>query len=423
MARSAYVAVVLLATLSSLHFDARLADVGPRLLRAFEPGLRMRDAVDAARNVALFAGLGVVWVVTSPSGRVWRAALHATLAALALSATVETMQLFSPVRDSSVLDVLTNTTGALAGALVAARTALALARAAPRRSFVGVPALVFALCYATAVAMDAFAPLFRQDLLPYVSGGPGERMLQALAAMRLASLARLPVLDMLIFAPAGAFAVAALAERGVAYGSAWRAVAAWGTVAMISIEIAHGVVGQPIILGAALVHSIAIGAAAWATARWLPRATVALRGRLRPAWLAAAYASVIATWSWRPFVPQIDPAAIAAQFTAAHWVPLLALGGRVDVFSVADVIAQFSLYLPLGALLAVWPLRRTGALRGVLPAVYLALGMEFGKIFVDGRFFDITHVLIQSAAAWTGAILVRRSGYPVRGYILPGERA
>jgi peptidoglycan/LPS O-acetylase OafA/YrhL len=74
---------------------------------------------------------------------------------------------------------------------------------------------------------------------------------------------------------------------------------------------------------------------------------------------------------------------------------------------VADVVKPFFLFFPLGALLAVWPLRRRGALGYCLPAIYLAVITEIGQGFVEGRFFDGTDLLIQCAAAAIGWLVVR----------------
>ena len=62
-ARWAYVAVVALATLTDLHLSGDLHRAAHRLARAFEPSIGWRDAIDGLRNVALFAGLGAVWVL------------------------------------------------------------------------------------------------------------------------------------------------------------------------------------------------------------------------------------------------------------------------------------------------------------------------------------------------------------------------
>ena len=57
-ARLAYVVIVLLATLTQLDFSPDLATAGQRLARAFTLSLGWRDAIDALRNLTLFAGLG-----------------------------------------------------------------------------------------------------------------------------------------------------------------------------------------------------------------------------------------------------------------------------------------------------------------------------------------------------------------------------
>src|SRR2546430_14334346 len=67
-ARWGYVAVVLLATLTQLHFSSDLTAAGERLVRAFTPSLGWRDAIDGLRNTVLFAGLGAVGVGSSRSG-------------------------------------------------------------------------------------------------------------------------------------------------------------------------------------------------------------------------------------------------------------------------------------------------------------------------------------------------------------------
>src|SRR2546430_5587334 len=135
-ARVAYVAVVLVATVTELHFSPDLAAALQRLARAFTPSLGWRDAIDGLRNAALFGGLGVVWVVTSPSGRVRAEIWRATLVALALSATVEGLQVFSPVRTASIVDVTTNTLGGCGGALAMALLVTAVVRARDRKSVV-----------------------------------------------------------------------------------------------------------------------------------------------------------------------------------------------------------------------------------------------------------------------------------------------
>lgn len=411
IARLAYVGVVLLATLSDLYFDPNTADVPFRLARAFDLRLHMHDAVDGVRNLALFAGLGAVWVVTSRTGRVWRSTWHVTALGCALSVMVETLQLFSPVRNASIIDVTTNTIGALAGAILIDLVIVWVHSAQGKKSYVGLPAFTFAAAYGVATLMETFAPLFRDASLPKLGGGLVARVGRAWDAMRFGSIVQIPVLDVLVFAPAGAFLVAAFAESGVSYRAAWVGTALAGLVACTLVEILHGAAAYPIQLGAILTHAVAIAVGAWASATWLPRASAHFRGARRPRALFLLYIAIIAIWSWRPFIPELSGASIREQFSAVHWVPMRALAIRVDLFTVTDVVTQFLLYMPLGALLAVWPLRDKGAWRHLLPAIYLSIVMELGKIVIEGRFFDVTHILIQVSGAAMGWIILRRSGF------------
>src|SRR6266446_7427442 len=154
-ARLGYVAIVLLATLTQLNFSPDLTAAAVRLARAFTPSLGWRDAIDGLRNTVLFAGLGVTWVMTSLSGRVGAEVERATLVGLGLSVTVDGVQLFSPIRTASIVDVSTNTLGALAGALVVAYLVVALHRARNDRSYLGVPMFLPAGSYGLAALCEA----------------------------------------------------------------------------------------------------------------------------------------------------------------------------------------------------------------------------------------------------------------------------
>ncbi|CAA9311559.1 MAG: hypothetical protein AVDCRST_MAG40-1005 [uncultured Gemmatimonadaceae bacterium] len=156
--------------------------------------------------------------------------------------------------------------------------------------------------------------------------------------------------------------------------------------------------------------------AAW---RGVPPAARRLRRGRRVGALWGAYAAVLALWAWRPFRLDLGAATLTAELAAAHFVPLYALGERGDLFSAADVVIQFALFVPLGALAAVWPFRRRGALRGPMPAVALALVLELGQLVVADRFFDVTDWLIAAAGVLLGWAVARRAGYQSVGELLP----
>lgn len=417
-ARLAYVAIVLVATLSNLHLDPSWADVAPRLARALNLSPHMSDAIDAARNVLLFAGLGAVWIATSRLARPSATIVTLTIISLVLSASVETLQLFSPVREASLIDVTTDTIGGLIGGLVTLGAFAVIEESPRKRSYLGVPAVIFAAGYGLATIMESFIPLFRQDLLPNLGGSVGDRIGHAIVAMRPESISQIPLIDVLVFFPAGLFAVAALVESSVPSAIAALIVVFAAVVLYPVVEVVHGVAAEPIILGAALIHVVAASVGAIVAAAWLGAFSRRFSTRMRARLVAAAYSLVIMVWSWRPFRLDLSASSMRDQFTADHLIPLQALAQRGDLFSVTDVVAQGVIFVPLGALLAVWPLRRQGALRGLLPAIYLAILLETGKIPIAERFMDVTHILIQSAGAALGFLLVRRMGYRVNGEIL-----
>lgn len=418
-ARLAYIGVILLATLTGLDPDLDPSRAGARVVEGLDLTFTARDAVDAARNLVLFAGWGAVWIITGPGSRLGRRILEATLTGAALSATVESLQLFSARRTSSVLDVATNSGGALAGAVFMVALAWVVHRARGKRSFVGIPAFIFAAGYGAAAALEAFSPLFESELLRGSQGGAAARLAHALAAWEWSSLLQLPLLHLLLFAPAGAFAVAALVEAGMPYRGASRRVMGGGALAAVLIELTGGAASHPIVGGNVLVHAAGVAVGAWAAARWLPALSKGLRGRDRPLALFAAYAGVLLLWSWRPFLPEMSGSSFLAQFTLERFTPLAAHSVRYDLFSVVDLLRNFALLFPVGALLAVWPLRRKGPLAGPLPGLYVALLLEVGQLLLAARLFDITDAIVGASAVLIGWAVVRRSGFESYGQLLP----
>ncbi len=417
-ARLGYVGVLALATLSSLEFDFDVSDALDRLGQSLHPRYTPRDIIDAVRNVALFAGWGALWVVTSPTARVPTTLARATLTGAAMSVGIETLQAFSPVRTSSVLDVFTNSAGALIGALSIVGMAYVARQLRERKSYVGLPALGFAIPVSLAAFFDALL-LSRAEPLPGVYGGPVTRFHAAMEHFELASISALPVLDLILFVPVGAFAVAALAELGRTHSQAARQVTLGGAVLSIALEVARGALALPMELGAILVHATGIALGAWTAARRLPTWSRRLRGRRRPLALTTTYAIILALYSWKPFRLETDIQVILSQLSPSRLVPLHAHGWRVDLFSVGDVVVPFFLYLPLGSLLAVWPIRLRGAMGYCLPAVYFATLVEFGQVLVATRHFGSTDVLVQCAAVGIGWAVMQRAGYRPHGEMLP----
>lgn len=421
-ARLAYVVVLLIATLTPFTYDPDPSQLGFRLVRAFQPYLSGMDVIDGARNVVLFAGWGVVWALTT-AGNAQRAILRATLTGALISITVEAIQLLSSNRKTSVLDITTNTAGSFLGALVLIVLIFLARERRGARSFVGIPTILFAASYTAAVFFEAFSPVFSDGVIDGVRGGPFTRLRLALAAMPSQSLFDVTWSDLIIFLPAGSLLVAAWSEAGLSYRVALLRTVVTGWILVVIAELLHGGLGQRVELGAILLHGVALTLGAWLASRYLPRLTMALRGRDRVLALMLVYVAVLVVWAWRPLYPEVSLAGIASKFQGDWYKPLAALSLRYDFFTVVDVCNQFLLYLPFGALLAVWPLRRHGPLAGPLPAMWVALVLETGQIMVVGRMLDVTDLMIMVSGASIGWAVVRRAGYPIYGVLDPMVRS
>jgi glycopeptide antibiotics resistance protein len=422
-ARVAYAAIILLSTLAGLHFDPNLAAVPERVARALRIALHLGDAIDAARNVLLFAGLGAVWIASSRARRRRDSLRTLTIVSFCFSLGIELLQLFSPVRESSILDVTTNTLGGVLGGLITAVLFAALRRGTDRRSWFGVPAFLFAFSYGGAVLMEALIPLLRQAPQSWGPAGPHALLAMLVGEIPMNTAVTFPLTDVLIYLPAGVFAAVALIEANRSGISAWLSASAAGTVLLAAAEIAHGAIRQPLDPGAFSIHAASVLAGAAVAALWLAPAFRSAPERERVSAALIGYGVVTMVWAWRPFYLVLRPDLITEQFSLPHLIAMRSFVERRDLFTVTDVIAQTLIFVPIGALVAVWPLRGRGPLRGVLPLIYLSIVLESGKSLVAGRYVDVTHILIQSAGATMGLLLVRRTGYAIRGELLSRDAA
>jgi hypothetical protein len=234
-----------------------------------------------------------------------------------------------------------------------------------------------------------------------------------------ASIGEIAPLDIALALPAGAFAAAALIEMGMervrAAGLAWAAA----SVLVLIVELIHGVAGIAVLWGAVASRSAGILVGACIIGAIAPGLSSSLSqvDRARAA-LAATMISAIA-WAWRPYV--LRPPDDALPFLLhAQWIPLRAAPYTLGLPSVAYVIHLASLGFAVGALLAVWPVRRKGALSYVWPAAWMAGILEVGHAFIVGRLVDLTSFLVVFAGAWLGDAVVRRAGFTRYGSLIGG---
>src|SRR5439155_1119609 len=111
--------------------------------------------------------------------------------------------------------------------------------------------------YGAAVLCEALTPLFGPAALPWMAGGPAGRLTAGLAAAGPISFDSLPLVDLLLFAPAGFLWI--MLERGRGRDAGWAGVAVAGTAVVLVAELGHGMLGYPIWWGAVLVRAAGVG--------------------------------------------------------------------------------------------------------------------------------------------------------------------
>lgn len=419
--RAAYVAFLATALLSPFAFRWEAALVLEELSGAFSVSLMPGDVVDGVRNLVLFAGWGLLWVITGGRGRPARErALRALATGAALSLSAELLQTGLPGRIPAVLDLLTNSAGAWAGAVAGLAAVRALERWRGRTTLLGVPLAAVAAAYLGAVLAEAAFPTLRHAGPPGSYGGPLTRAAWSLRELGWESLATLPLLDVLLFLPAGVLCALALRELQLHPRRALRWTAGLGIAVAVAGELVHAPLGRPMELGPVLVHVAAVAGGGWLGTEILaePARTAPARERTRA--FLAGYVALLVLWWARPFVPETDLAAVAGQFAPAHWRPLGALALQGSLYTVADVFLSFLLLVPVGAVLGVRPLARAGPLRALVPVLLLVLGLEVVQAFVAGRFFDVTDPIVAFAGAGVAWCLVREAGLERRGVLVEG---
>ncbi len=408
--RIAYLVCIGIATLLRVGFDPDPAHVLLRLQRAVAPLWNFKDVVDAVRNVALFAGWGATWVLTSRAPTTGRDIARATLLGLLASVAVEGAQLFSPARVSNILDVTTNTLGALLGAGALWLLERRAANDMRRGTMLGIPAWISAGAMLTTAASLAFAPSSRIALIIDWSATPfaRQRMVEASPAVALPWPAL--VTDGCAWVLAGITVAIAVSDRTGRIR--FRQLLGWLLIApavLVGVHAGRAYAGLQreehtlFVQGASF--TIGLVAALLALPYWRDR--VKARS-VRAAQLGIAVALFGALMAWSP----ASWAALPGATPALSWrqlIPMMSLFQRHDMSSVFLVLQKAGIGALIGAALAArkrvgvpWP--------GLRAALLYAILLEVGQVLVPGRYPDVTDIMITSAAAGLVAVLAARSG-------------
>lgn len=382
------------------HAAARLAHIGQTTPWALHAVDRL-SVPDVVQNILLFVPFGALGVL------VWRrgAARHPLLSLLVvvafgalLSTGVETLQLFTIDRTSSLTDLATNTAGAFAGALAALfgrdlglRSVDTFSRYGLLESPATYPMLVFlgVLCLSTwqpfDVTLDVGTVGHKVRLLlgdPWQFTGlddEGTALLQA------------------------ALFSGALAAWLSAMGRQAPAPTAAGLAALLvtALEWSQVLIGarQPGLADAAVrVLGCVLGAGAWAAGR----ATAAHLLTLVVALLTAVGAAL----------QMLAPFRLANSYQPVQWVPFLGYYVNTSFDTVSHTIELLLLYLPLGFVLGrqqhgASPARTMRT--GILLALAVAAPLEYAQGWVVGRYPDVTDVALSVVGACAG-IWAEREG-------------
>ncbi|MGJ8669986.1 MAG: VanZ family protein [Oceanococcus sp.] len=396
MLRLAYLLVLGLATLAGAQFAWDLGLVAQRFAELGSGNLSGRDWLDALRNVLLFAGWGVVYVLTSTRDSGRAVLQQVTVSAALISVSVEALQLFSSVRTTSVLDLMTNILGATAAAWALLKL-LAYLRTG-RGGFLFLPTAAMTLaCW----VLTLFPP-GRSLPLAGVYGGPMQR---ANAIWHSAegwtwSLGSLDFFDLLLYLPTGFFLWLCLRQFVSSLPLNRQKLVVFAAIVVsiaIFTEWLRCFVGLPVQLGLSLAHAAILCVGAGAAMLWTLSQFQRSQRLLEQTFLLS-FISLILWSAWHPFkiIPSWSQSALMdGRF---YLLPMAAYRQQVDISSVAEVLANFSLYLG-AALLCVVDEGKLGAWRKPFWLLFgLACSTELLQIVLVGRYFDTTDILVPVAA-------------------------
>jgi glycopeptide antibiotics resistance protein len=359
---------------------------------------------DIVQNILLFVPFGFLGYFSLVYKSSWARKAAIVLLGMSVSAAVEFLQIFSPVRYPALSDVVFNTTGTACGLLMAMafkRSVLGIKNRPQFRRFLDAPSAYPACVFLILVVAGCWEPFdFSLDL-----GG---------AIEHLKPLIRHPfefrnpdddLMSFIRFLLASLFACRLFADAG------FRAPAFCGAALLgalgVGLELSQTFIQSrgPETQDAAMAI---LGSAAGGIAYFFPG--FHRRPRI---WTLAGAAMVFlsaAARAWSPFH-------LSAHWSGFNWVLFRTYYEHTTFQALGNFIENAMLFFPLGYLLAYFHPRARMAAAGALLSGGLAIAVEMGQGFVPGRYADITDVLGAVLGGFAGALALTRGQPAFREYM------
>jgi glycopeptide antibiotics resistance protein len=392
-------------TLLPFKFSASGDLIAQKLKLVWERPLRGSSWADVQANVLFFVPWGfllAVWMARRGFGFIASVAI-ALCAGAFLSCTVELLQLFAPSRNTSFVDLVTNSFGATVGALFGwpwIRLVWPVASIRLRQLISARPLLTCAILTCVVLLSAGLSP-FRFE----------PRMRDVREALRAAQLApfKLPpegpvrsakplnwAAELLTWTLAGGlFALAARESReSSARAVVWALAVAFGlslTIETVQLTIPDrdvDVSSVVIALLGSLMGAIILERTRNQDPRRLINAAIAV-------W---ALAVILALWN-----PPRFTWSVPTYLQTAMFVPFWSYFHTRSLADLADVISQVLIFMPLGALLAARS-HRQSLVGALILGLSFGLLLEIGQAFIPDRSADISDAIsagLGAVAGWT----------------------
>ena len=377
-------------SIAAAHFRNFTAGV----VRTFQVGQHV-SGPDFVSNVWLFTPFGCfgMWAFRRPRSRIMRALLLTILGG-ALSAGVETLQLFTLDRVSSFSDIIANTAGAAIGAVagIALRTTTAtMMNTGATSGLIQSPAFYPLLAAAALLCAGAWEPfnatLDVGSVVPKIRNFVHDPLQRGPLSDEGVSL-----MQHLLFTAA---LYAWLKEIRARYAAATAALV--GALAAVALE------GSQFIIESRRpgVWDAAIGVAG--SLLGVPVGIAYVKRSYSPLWPLALVGGTLVAAA----IQQMSPfTAVVGEPRTFQWMPFLNYYQFTTAQTVSHSAELLLTYLPMGFGLAL--AAYSGSFRWLLPlgaALAIAAPLEFMQRYIGGRYPDVTDVAMSVAGAGIGAWL------------------